>query len=87
VEAGLQTTGWLRTGLDVESVAARAAKREVGVTPLHRYSHGRIASEGLLLGLAVVDVKEIRRGVRDLALALEDALKTLNRSDSQAPLR
>jgi GntR family transcriptional regulator / MocR family aminotransferase len=87
VEAGLQTTGWLRSGLDGESVAARAAKREVEVTPLSRYSHRRIAREGLLLGFAAVDVKEIRRGVRDLALALENAWKTLHRSDSRAPLR
>jgi hypothetical protein len=39
------------------------------------------------LGFAAVDVKEIRRGVRDLALALENALKTLHGSDSRAPLR
>jgi GntR family transcriptional regulator / MocR family aminotransferase len=73
VEAGLQTAGWLPSGLDGESVAARAAKQEVEVTPLSRYNHGRIAREGLQLGFAAVDVKEIRRGVRDLALALENA--------------
>ncbi|MGA3092507.1 MAG: PLP-dependent aminotransferase family protein [Terriglobales bacterium] len=87
VEAGLQTAGWLRRGLDAELVAARAAEREVEVTPLSRYSQGRIAREGLQLGFAAVDGKEIRRGVRDLALALENALKTPYRNDRRAPLR
>jgi GntR family transcriptional regulator/MocR family aminotransferase len=76
VEAGLQTVGWLCGGIDSESAAAAAAKRTVDVTPLSHYGHGRPASEGLHLGFAAVDAKEIRRGVRELAIALEDELKT-----------
>ena len=34
IEAGLQTVGWLRPGLDAARVAEEAAKREVEVTPL-----------------------------------------------------
>ena len=86
-EAGLQTVGWLRGGLDGESVAAAAAEREVEVTPLSRYSHGRMAREGLLLGFAAVDVKEIRRGVLGLAIALEAVLKASHRSRRRVPLR
>jgi len=71
VEAGLQTAGWLSNGIDGERAAAAAAKRNVEVTPLSRYSVGRMAREGLQLGFAAVDAKEIRRGVRELAIALE----------------
>jgi GntR family transcriptional regulator/MocR family aminotransferase len=76
VEAGLQTACWLRTGLDGESVAAAAAKRNVEVTPLSRYSQAARRREGLQLGFAAIDSKEIRRGIRDLAIALESELGT-----------
>ena len=82
VEAGLQTAGWLCEGFDAESAAAAAAKRNVDVTPLARYkvdqhkldhhSLGRTISGGLQLGFAALDTKEIRRGVRDLVIALEN---------------
>jgi GntR family transcriptional regulator / MocR family aminotransferase len=87
VEAGLQTVAWLPSGLDSELVAAVAAEREVEVTPLGRYSQGRMEREGLHLGFAAVDPKEIRRGVRELAIALESASKTLPPSGSRVPLR
>ena len=77
VEAGLQTAGWLLGGLDAESIAAAADKRGVEVTPLGRYSHGRMAREGLQLGFAAMDAKEVRRGARELGIALEREL-TLN---------
>lgn len=71
IEAGLQTVGWLRDGIAAEPVAKAAAARNVEVTPLSRYSRGRTAQEGLQLGFAAVDAGEIRRGVRELAVALE----------------
>ena len=71
VEAGLQTAGWLSGGMNAESVAIAAAKRNVDVTPIHRYSQGRVVPEGLQLGFAALDTKEIRRGVGELAIALE----------------
>jgi GntR family transcriptional regulator/MocR family aminotransferase len=70
VEAGLQTAAWLCGGIDAESAAVAAAERNVDVTPLNRYSQGTLAREGLQLGFAALDVKEIRRGVRELARAL-----------------
>lgn len=79
VEAGLQTAGWLCGGFDAESAAAVAAKHHVDVTPLGRYSQGRLMSEGLQLGFAAMDAKEIRRGVRDLAIALERGRKAAHR--------
>lgn len=75
VEAGLQTAGWLAEGIVEERAAAAAARRNVDVTPLGRYSRGRAAREGLHLGFAAVDAQEIRRGVRELATALEGELR------------
>ena len=74
VEAGLQTVGWLRAGIDEESAAKAAAAQNVEVTPLNRYSRGHLAREGFQLGFAAVDTTEIRRGIRDLAAALESML-------------
>jgi GntR family transcriptional regulator/MocR family aminotransferase len=77
VEAGLQIAGWLHGGLNAESVATAAATRGVEVTALSRYRQGAAVREGLQLGFAAVDSKEIRRGVRELTITLEDELKTL----------
>ena len=71
IEAGLQTVGWLRRGINAESATAAAAQRDVEVIPLSWYSRGRMAREGLQLGFAAVDAREIRRGVEELAIALE----------------
>jgi GntR family transcriptional regulator/MocR family aminotransferase len=71
VEAGLQTTGLLRGGINSEAAASAAAQRNVEVTPLSRYSQGSTTTpEGLQLGFAATNAQEIRRGVRELAIAL-----------------
>jgi GntR family transcriptional regulator/MocR family aminotransferase len=85
VEAGLQTVGWLRGGITGEPAARAAAARNVDAIPLSWYAHGgpaqggRQLREGLQLGFAAVDAREIRRGVKELALALEGA--RLNRAE------
>ncbi|MBV8050613.1 MAG: PLP-dependent aminotransferase family protein [Acidobacteriaceae bacterium] len=71
IEAGLRTVGWLQNGVSAEAAARAAAKRNVEVFPLSRYVYGRTRPNGLLLGFAAVDAKELRRGVEDLARALE----------------
>jgi GntR family transcriptional regulator / MocR family aminotransferase len=75
VEAGLQTAGWLCDGLDGESCAAAAVRRKVEVTPLSWYGLGGKLREGLQLGFAAVDEREIRRGVEELARVLESELR------------
>ena len=87
VEAGLQTAGWLHEGLNAESVAAGAATRGVEVTPLSRYRQAAAVREGLQLGFAAVDAKEIRRGVRELAITLENEFKTTRHSESRSGLQ
>lgn len=71
VEAGLQTVGWLGAGMSDVAVAKAAAERGVEVGPLSRYCRGRAAREGVQMGFAAVDERELRRGVRELAVALE----------------
>ena len=71
VEAGLQMVGWLAPGIRADDAAEEAIKREVEVIPLSRYSSHRYRRQGLLLGFAAVDSRELRRGVEQLARALE----------------
>jgi GntR family transcriptional regulator/MocR family aminotransferase len=75
IEAGLQTVGWLAKGIDDQSAAQAAAARNVDAIPLSLYHHGRMSRRGLQLGFAAVDVREIRRGTEDLAIALEQESK------------
>jgi len=70
VEAGLQTIGWLREGARPEDVAAGAAKKNVEVIPLQRYAFGRARGNGIVLGFAAVEPRELRRGVEELAAVL-----------------
>ena len=83
IEAGLQTVGWLCEGIGGESAAKAAAARGVEVFPINRYSQGRVAREGLQLGFAAVDPREIRRGVRELAIALKGESKAFQRPGRQ----
>jgi len=71
IEAGLQTIGWLQRGIKEIAAAKAAQLRGVDVTPLSTYCARPLARPGLQLGFAGVDPREIRRGTRDLALALE----------------
>ena len=77
IEAGLQTVGWLGDGIDDETAAKAAAARQVEVIPLSWYDRGKPKRQGLQLGFAACTPNEIRRGVGDLAIALEDARKRL----------
>ena len=71
VEAGLQTVGWLCPAIDSAAATRAAQARKVEVTPLSIYSRGPLRREGLQLGFAAVNGQEIRRGVHQLAIALE----------------
>jgi GntR family transcriptional regulator / MocR family aminotransferase len=76
VEAGLQTAGWLCQGIDSAAASQAARARKVEVTPLSIYSRGAMRREGLQLGFAAVNGQEIRRGVHQLAMALEELVRT-----------
>jgi GntR family transcriptional regulator/MocR family aminotransferase len=70
VEAGLQTIGWLSGRLSADRVARLAAERNVEIGPLRTYSFGRVRGNGIVLGFAAVEPKELRRGVEELARIL-----------------
>jgi len=71
IEAGLRTVAWLQGGILAERAAQAAAKYDVEVVPLSRYAYSRSKRDGIVLGFAAVDAREIRRGVEQLARALE----------------
>jgi len=73
-EAGLQVPGRLLVRLDSQLVAAEAATNGVLVTPLSRYARRPIAADGLLLGFAAIDEREIRSGAARLAHAVDRLL-------------
>jgi GntR family transcriptional regulator/MocR family aminotransferase len=79
VQAGLQTTAWLRCAVSDHSAAAAAAKRGVEVTPVSVYAQGPPKEQALQLGFAAVTPREIRKGMTELAAALEGELKALGR--------
>lgn len=72
IEAGLRTVGWLKRGISADRVARAAAEHDVEVVPLSRYGSGRSPENGLVLGFAAVDARELRRGVESLARAIEE---------------
>ena len=71
IRAGLSTVGLLRNG--TSSVAAERAATEHGIETvgLHRFAIGRERVQGLLLGFAAFEEREIQRGVINLAAALD----------------
>jgi GntR family transcriptional regulator/MocR family aminotransferase len=70
IEAGLQTIGWLTQGSDSEAVK-RAAARNVEARSLSSFYRGPTKRQGLQLGFAAINQKEIRRGIQELAIALQ----------------
>jgi GntR family transcriptional regulator/MocR family aminotransferase len=72
IEAGLQTIGSLRRQLSAEVVAQRAGRRDIDVIPLSRFCHAAKVPEGLQIGFAAVDERQIRAGVLGLAKVFED---------------
>lgn len=76
VEAGLQTVGWLADGRTGEQVELAAAERGIEVAAISRFARRALPREGVQLGFAAVDEDEIRRGVRELAVALDTASRS-----------
>lgn len=70
IEAGLQTIGWLKTGILAEDAAFAAAKRKIDVVPLSRYCHASRLEEGIQIGFAAVDEASIAKGILGLAEAV-----------------
>jgi len=71
VSKRLADGGLAGAGIGASRAAEEAKKHEVEVVPLSRYSSRRSGRQGLVLGFAAVDSRELRRGVEQLARALE----------------
>lgn len=76
VEAGLQTVGWLAGDLDGQAVAKAAAGRGVELTALAGFYRSseewkQRSRDGVQMGFAAVNPREIRRGVGELARTIE----------------
>ena len=80
IEAGLQTAAWLAEGIDGQAAETAAAQRGVEVTSLHHFYRGSPPRHGLQLGFAAIDLLEMRRGARELAIALQAELKHCQRN-------
>jgi GntR family transcriptional regulator/MocR family aminotransferase len=71
IQAGLNTAGLLRNGMSSRQAEALAANHGIEALGLDRFTLKRRNVEGLLLGFAAFDEREIRRGIVTLARALE----------------
>jgi len=85
IQAGLNTAGFLRNGMESRQAEAVAANHGVEAPGLDRFTLGRRQVQGLLLGFAAFDEREIRRGIVTLAGALEQGA-SLSKVRSVAPL-
>lgn len=70
VQAGLYTTGLLRNGMGSREAETIARAHGVDVAALDRYTIDQPDPKGLLLGFAAFDETAIRKGVTQLAAAL-----------------
>lgn len=68
-ETGMHLIGWLPPGADDETIAERAARYGVVVSPLTHYAIEPLPRPGLMLGYAAVSPEAITDAVRRLAEA------------------
>ena len=71
IHAGLSTVGFLRNGMSSNQAEAAAASHGVEASGLDRFCLKYRCGEGLLLGFAAFEEREIHRGVVRLAAALK----------------
>jgi GntR family transcriptional regulator / MocR family aminotransferase len=70
IQAGLNTAGFLRNGMSSRQAEALAANHGIEALGLDRFTLKRRGVEGLLLGFAAFEERQIRRGIVALAGAL-----------------
>jgi GntR family transcriptional regulator/MocR family aminotransferase len=73
--AGISTVAWLGPGLHAETVARAAAANSVEVVPMSRFVLRARRPQGLVLGFAPYDPRQIEDGVSRLARAIEACQK------------
>jgi GntR family transcriptional regulator/MocR family aminotransferase len=76
--AGISTVAWLGCGLRAQTVAKVAASNGLEVVPLSRFVLSAPRPEGLVLGFAPYDPRQIAEGVDRLACVVEECRRTLS---------
>lgn len=71
IDAGLQTVGWLDERFAATKVVQAAAARDVELVELSRLTQRPLTPDGVQLGFAAVDVRELRRGIDAIAAVLD----------------
>jgi GntR family transcriptional regulator/MocR family aminotransferase len=84
-EAGLQAFGRLLGPQPSAVVAAAAAEDGVSVTPLSRYEYAASPVDGLVMGFAAIDEREIRTGIARLARTFDRLGTSRLRTRTLAP--
>jgi GntR family transcriptional regulator/MocR family aminotransferase len=70
IQAGLCTTGFLRNGMTSREAEEAAAAHKIETMGIDRFALRRTDVQGLVLGFAAFDEKQIRQGITGLASAL-----------------
>ena len=86
IEAGMQTVGMLRDGICAEAVAKKAAIQNIDVVPLQRYCRTASVTNGLQIGFAAVDEKQIKAGVLTLARVLKKMASQVSGDRTSGPV-
>jgi GntR family transcriptional regulator/MocR family aminotransferase len=68
-EAGMHVIGWLSAGVSDRTVADKAARAGLKISPLSAYRNKPSATGGLVLGYTAFDERQIRQSVGKLAQA------------------
>jgi GntR family transcriptional regulator/MocR family aminotransferase len=69
-DTGIHCVGWLPDGMDDLALMREAAKHEVDLVPVSRFSIEPLARKGILLGYSEYSVEQIKDGIRRVALAM-----------------
>ena len=81
-DAGIHLVGWLPDGMDDRRAQEEAARQNVEAPALSAFSIKHHHRAGLMLGYAGYNEREIRVGVRRLAMALHNLKPGKRRSTS-----
>jgi GntR family transcriptional regulator/MocR family aminotransferase len=74
IEAGIHIAAWLGKGLNANAIVDAAARENVETVPIHQFVLRTPRPEGLLLGFAAYDERQIREGVDRLATVVSRSL-------------
>lgn len=69
-DTGIHCVGWLPEGMDDLALVREAARHDIDLVPVSRFSIEPLARKGILLGYSEYSVEQIQDGIRRLARAM-----------------